>query len=183
MVANFYSYLCFMKRLLVVITAMCVFESLWFIPVTGTICNDECRFPVDGICDDGGIRSHTHECTYGSDCADCGEREESVCSDDCVFSGDDICDDGGPDSQYVLCYFGTDCGDCGVRVGRPEGPTGSTGPTSLTQSPSPSTSQQSTPTRTPYTSPAITPTTIYGSSSTQYTSAFAGMFPSYSKTF
>jgi hypothetical protein len=42
----------------------------------GDSCNDSCRFAFDGECDDGGEGSITSLCSYGSDCGDCGPRDE-----------------------------------------------------------------------------------------------------------
>lgn len=39
------------------------------------ICSDSCIFNHDGQCDDGGEGSEYNMCEFGTDCADCGERE------------------------------------------------------------------------------------------------------------
>ncbi len=39
-------------------------------------CTDTCRFAADGECDDGGPGAQYEECTYGTDCADCGPGTE-----------------------------------------------------------------------------------------------------------
>lgn len=40
-----------------------------------TVCENSCRSPNDGDCDDGGIGSAYAYCALGSDCTDCGGRE------------------------------------------------------------------------------------------------------------
>ena len=89
------------------------------------LCDNFCVFAYDGECDDGGPDSLTSACDYGTDCADCGSRDENdgggggggteICDDSCEFAGDGVCDDGGPDSEFAACDLGTDCSDCGPR--------------------------------------------------------------------
>jgi len=38
-------------------------------------CSDDCQYPADGDCDDGGPDSDFSGCLYGTDCTDCGPRE------------------------------------------------------------------------------------------------------------
>jgi hypothetical protein len=38
-------------------------------------CSDDCAYPADGDCDDGGPDSDFSGCLYGTDCTDCGPRE------------------------------------------------------------------------------------------------------------
>ena len=38
------------------------------------VCNDDCSFPRDGECDDGGPGSEYSDCNLGTDCSDCGAR-------------------------------------------------------------------------------------------------------------
>lgn len=42
----------------------------------GGICSDACQVAGDGDCDDGGPGSEFTDCTYGTDCSDCGTRED-----------------------------------------------------------------------------------------------------------
>lgn len=39
------------------------------------LCDDTCQYANDGVCDDGGPNSQYTECTYGTDCTDCGPRD------------------------------------------------------------------------------------------------------------
>jgi hypothetical protein len=41
------------------------------------MCNDSCRWPADGDCDDGGRGCDYKLCSFGSDCTDCGPRTEA----------------------------------------------------------------------------------------------------------
>ena len=93
----------------------------------GFLCTNTCRYAGDGDCDDGGPEHDYYLCDYGTDCEDCGPRDESlapappepgteICTDECPYANDGDCDDGGPDSDYAVCRFGSDCGDCGVRI-------------------------------------------------------------------
>ena len=41
-------------------------------------CYNGCFSRYDGICDDGGLNSINGWCPYGSDCADCGSRENEI---------------------------------------------------------------------------------------------------------
>ncbi len=84
-------------------------------------CINTCEFARDGTCDDGGPDSETSFCPVGTDCADCGPRDESDyenepgCNNTCAFNFDGICDDSAPDAATGNCDFGTDCADCGRR--------------------------------------------------------------------
>eukprot|EP00966_Prymnesium_polylepis_P301150 6958812-Prymnesium_polylepis.1 len=49
-------------------------------PVQLCPCSDECHYPADGICDDGGPGFQYDACRLGTDCTDCGAR----CSDPSV---------------------------------------------------------------------------------------------------
>ena len=40
------------------------------------LCNDACPYAFDGECDDGGSNSTYAVCDFGSDCADCGNRDD-----------------------------------------------------------------------------------------------------------
>jgi bacterioferritin-associated ferredoxin len=85
------------------------------------LCLDTCPYAFDGECDDGGPGSLYSVCGFGTDCGDCGPRDndvivtDGICSDTCPYAVDGECDDGGPGSLYSVCGFGTDCGDCGPR--------------------------------------------------------------------
>ena len=82
------------------------------------LCSDTCFWADDGWCDDGGPGSDNGDCSYGSDCIDCGIRAPGVtlCDDTCGWAYDDYCDDGGPYSDTSLCSLGSDCTDCGPRM-------------------------------------------------------------------
>lgn len=41
------------------------------------MCSDSCRFAGDGECDDGGVGAQYRVCGFGTDCSDCGARNES----------------------------------------------------------------------------------------------------------
>jgi hypothetical protein len=56
------------------------------VPVTG--CADTCLFADDGECDDGGSGSVTDLCDAGTDCRDCGPRDDTT-EPDC--SADGVC--------------------------------------------------------------------------------------------
>ena len=43
----------------------------------GELCTNTCNWAGDGECDDGGVGSQYRVCSFGSDCADCGSRNES----------------------------------------------------------------------------------------------------------
>ena len=43
-------------------------------------CNNDCFWPSDGECDDGGSGAHYQSCELGSDCVDCGARGEGKTS-------------------------------------------------------------------------------------------------------
>eukprot|EP01052_Picozoa_sp_SAG31_P010636 SAG31_NODE_587_length_13828_cov_2.438779_5_plen_990_part_00 len=51
-------------------------------------CSNDCPFANDGTCDDGGVDSIYDDCSYASDCTDCGLRphepdmDRVLCSDD-----------------------------------------------------------------------------------------------------
>lgn len=89
----------------------------------GGLCSDSCYFAFDGVCDDGGPGAEYALCGYGTDCFDCGVRDETddwsggteLCSNTCQWAGDGECDDGGPGAEWVVCDYGTDCADCGPR--------------------------------------------------------------------
>jgi len=99
----------------------------------GALCTNDCTWPADQLCDDGGASSQYTACSFGTDCIDCGWRDPSdapstapsapmpptpawaLCSGECSYSGDGDCDDGGFSSDYAYCVFGTDCKDCGYR--------------------------------------------------------------------
>ncbi len=51
----------------------------------GLLCMDTCDWAGDGVCDDGGPGAEYDVCAYGTDCADCGPREDE--------SGDDASDE------------------------------------------------------------------------------------------
>jgi len=83
-------------------------------------CTNDCHWPKDGECDDGGPGFKFSICDLGTDCEDCtpGSKrgpEVLLCTNECSWDGDTDCDDGGPGAQYALCAHGTDCQDCGAR--------------------------------------------------------------------
>jgi hypothetical protein len=41
------------------------------------LCNDTCSYPDDGACDDGGANATFSVCDFGTDCSDCGVREDN----------------------------------------------------------------------------------------------------------
>ena len=43
----------------------------------GEICTNTCNWAGDGECDDGGVGAQFRVCAFGSDCNDCGPRNES----------------------------------------------------------------------------------------------------------
>lgn len=47
----------------------------------GAMCYNYCLLAYDGVCDDGGPGSASNTCEYGTDCADCGPREEEKPND------------------------------------------------------------------------------------------------------
>ena len=56
-----------------------------------TICTNTCSYANQGTCDDGGEGTEfTGSCAYGTDCADCGPRRETLrlCSSRCGACGD-----------------------------------------------------------------------------------------------
>ena len=79
--------------------------------VPGALCGESCLYTSDALCDDGGPGSEYAECTYGSDCADCGPRVPrppppmAICTKDCIetpsYASDGDCDGGGPGAEYL----------------------------------------------------------------------------------
>ena len=64
-------------------------------------CEDSCLYSRDGECDDSGPGSMSSKCPFGTDCHDCGKRNEEslgnfMCMDRCHSRRDGVCDDGGP---------------------------------------------------------------------------------------
>eukprot|EP01029_Cantina_marsupialis_P015440 TRINITY_DN33887_c0_g2_i1.p1 TRINITY_DN33887_c0_g2~~TRINITY_DN33887_c0_g2_i1.p1 ORF type:complete len:778 (-),score=169.37 TRINITY_DN33887_c0_g2_i1:164-2152(-) len=49
------------------------------------LCSNTCEHQSDGVCDDGGSGSLFDVCTYGTDCSDCGPREEITEGDYVVY--------------------------------------------------------------------------------------------------
>lgn len=43
----------------------------------GEMCSNTCRWANDGECDDGGVGAQYRVCGFGTDCNDCGSRNES----------------------------------------------------------------------------------------------------------
>jgi hypothetical protein len=102
------------------------------------LCSEECPYSGDGVCDDGGPGASYGDCTYGTDCADCGVRVwtapgEPICSNECQYRANGTCDDGGPRAQSGKCTYGTDCADCGARAiaGLGGGGAGGSGPVEI----------------------------------------------------
>jgi hypothetical protein len=59
------------------------------------------------------LDSSTAACNWGTDCTDCGPREEEEspeCTNTCQFARDGWCDD---ERTAMICPLGTDCQDCG----------------------------------------------------------------------
>lgn len=54
----------------------------------GGVCLNTCEFAFDDECDDGAAGSITSICEYGSDCGDCGPRDESDRSNEPLDDGD-----------------------------------------------------------------------------------------------
>jgi len=75
------------------------------------VCEDTCSYTSDNACDDGGAGAEYTACSFGSDCKDCGSRDD--CLDSCSEASDGYCDDGGQGAEYTSCAAGTDCTDCG----------------------------------------------------------------------
>lgn len=48
---------------------------------SATACYNACSYREDGICDDGGEGSEDSLCNFGSDCSDCGIRENPCSAD------------------------------------------------------------------------------------------------------
>ena len=109
----------------------------------GTVCVENCIWPSDGECDDGGPGAEWSDCGYGTDCSDCGLRQGQppraptplrpkpppsppssfyLCTDWCYWFNNGYCDDGGVGAEYDVCDYGTDCTDCGVREPAPSPP-------------------------------------------------------------
>ena len=75
------------------------------------MCAVTCNWASDADCDDGGPGSEYADCTYGSDCADCGPRVPrppppmAICTKDCIetpsYASDGDCDGGGPGAEYL----------------------------------------------------------------------------------
>ena len=51
---------------------------LIFIYVYIIVCENICGYSNDGQCDDGGPNSMSSYCDYGTDCNDCGCRENQT---------------------------------------------------------------------------------------------------------
>lgn len=81
----------------------------------GARCTNTCQYANDNDCDDGGERSLTGLCAFGTDCNDCGSRTLVSCTNTCQYARDGECDDGGSSSIHAVCSLGTDCADCGSR--------------------------------------------------------------------
>lgn len=81
----------------------------------GARCTNTCQYANDDDCDDGGERSLTGLCEFGTDCNDCGSRTMVACTNSCQYARDGECDDGGSSSLHAVCALGTDCADCGSR--------------------------------------------------------------------
>ena len=62
------------------------------------LCDNSCQYANDGECDDGGPFSDYDYCGFGTDCADCGPR-------------DDLDGDGQYDSEGESNAFALDCND------------------------------------------------------------------------
>ena len=81
------------------------------------ICFDTCQFANDGVCDDGGSGSAFFECDFGTDCSDCGPRDETQTNADiCGFTGFCCVNDGFcevPDCPEP----DPDCEFCGIQDG------------------------------------------------------------------
>jgi hypothetical protein len=59
------------------------------------------------------LDGETLVCEWGTDCTDCGPREEveaPECTNTCQFARDGWCDD---ERTAMICKLGTDCQDCG----------------------------------------------------------------------
>ncbi|MCP4589764.1 MAG: C1 family peptidase [bacterium] len=69
-------------------------------PAGEGICWDYCMFAYDGECDDGGSGSSYAVCDYGSDCFDCGPRDDA--------GDDEYGDDYYGDDEYGDDYYGDD---------------------------------------------------------------------------
>jgi hypothetical protein len=75
-------------------------------------CENTCRYANDGQCDDGGPDSDTNACLFGTDCADCGERDPANCVPHCETELQcGLCNGCGE-----RCAGSNDCGDdeCGT---------------------------------------------------------------------
>ena len=114
-------------------------------------CSDSCTDHArNGLCEDGGPGSVWPDCELGTDCSDCGVREDrwsapagsnslppaaapppssslplhTLCSDSCGtdHASNGVCEDGGLGSVWPDCELGTDCSDCGERSYTPPAP-------------------------------------------------------------
>jgi hypothetical protein len=54
-----------------------LFVSQTLASESGTTCTNTCLYEQDGICDDGGPGSELSDCSFGTDCTDCGGRGPS----------------------------------------------------------------------------------------------------------
>lgn len=54
------------------------------------LCMDTCDWAGDGVCDDGGPDAEYDVCAYGTDCADCGPREDESGDDGTESEGNPI---------------------------------------------------------------------------------------------
>lgn len=70
---------------------------------TDGLCNDECSFSEDGDCDDGGPNATSPLCDFGSDCSDCGSRND--------LDGDGYYDDEGVSAFDEAVGDLLDCND------------------------------------------------------------------------
>ena len=66
-------------------------------PTSVDVCTDECNFPTDGDCDDGGPGAEYSSCSVGTDCADCGSRVQEASA----AAGAELYGDGGYFAQAV----------------------------------------------------------------------------------
>lgn len=56
--------------------ALSAFLMIGLASCTEEICENTCSYAFDGDCDDGGPGSDFNLCPLGSDCNDCGVRED-----------------------------------------------------------------------------------------------------------
>ena len=113
--------------------------------------NSNLQYASNGICEDGGPGSVSHEhCNLGTDCFDCGPRTMPplpplpppppwmLCSNTCPgYAHTGACQDGGTGAMSDRCAYGTDCADCGPRNMLPPSLPGSPSPPPGLQSPPP----------------------------------------------